>query len=70
MTFYGRSFITDNKGMILQEADRETSTVLVETFDLDKLQKERVFWGVFRDRRPALYAPILSFDGSSSSHGK
>jgi N-carbamoylputrescine amidase len=68
MTFYGRSFITDNTGKILQEADRETPSILVETFDLDKLQQQRVFWGVYRDRRPSLYSPLLSFDGSSPHH--
>lgn len=64
VTFYGRSFITDGRGTIVSEADRESETILLYTFDLDRLQRERTAWGLFRDRRPSLYVPILSLDGS------
>jgi N-carbamoylputrescine amidase len=64
VTFYGRSFITDGRGTIVSEADRESETILLYTFDLDRLQRERTAWGLFRDRRPRLYVPILSLDGS------
>ena len=37
MTFYGSSFITDETGGIVEEADRTTETVLVHTFDLTRL---------------------------------
>ena len=55
MTFYGSSFITDETGGIVEEADRTTETVLVHTFDLDETALRRREWGVFRDRRPELY---------------
>ena len=32
-------------------------------FDLDACFAERTAWGLFRDRRPQLYAPLLSLDG-------
>mgnify|MGYP003431227335 CR=1 FL=1 len=32
-------------------------------FDLDQVRAQRHAWGVFRDRRPDLYAPILTLDG-------
>ncbi|MFY8095275.1 MAG: N-carbamoylputrescine amidase [Niveispirillum sp.] len=64
ITFYGSSFITDPKGAKLVEADRVSESVLVQEFDLDAIARTRAGWGVFRDRRPGLYAPILSLDGS------
>ncbi len=59
-TFYGNSFISDHTGAILQQADDHTETVLVETFDLDAIAEYRAAWGVFRDRRPELYADITT----------
>lgn len=63
ITFYGSSFITDPKGAKLVEAGRTEETVLVQGFDLDEVARIRAGWGVFRDRRPTLYAPILTLDG-------
>ena len=31
--------------------------------DLDRIKAERASWGLFRDRRPDLYAPLLTADG-------
>jgi len=64
MTFYGSSFIADWTGEKVAEADRETETVLTHTFDLDELAARRAYWGVYRDRRPDLYGPIMTLDGS------
>jgi N-carbamoylputrescine amidase len=64
--FYGSSFIAGPQGNILKEANRTEETVLVAEFDLDKLEKQRLEWGVFRDRRPDLYRIITSFDGELS----
>jgi len=63
MTFYGSSFIASPTGEKLAEADRETETVLTAAFDLDEVRRYRQAWGVFRDRRPDLYYPLLSLDG-------
>ena len=62
MTFYGSSFITDHTGQILQDADRESQTVLVQSFDLDEIEEYRRSWGVWRDRRPEMYG-ILTTHG-------
>jgi len=67
MTFYGSSFITDHLGAMVETADKTTETVLTASFDLDEQRKYRRAWGVFRDRRPDLYGPLLTLDGSSSS---
>jgi N-carbamoylputrescine amidase len=63
VTYYGSSFITDQTGALLQEANRIDEAVLTATFDLDELRSYRTAWGVFRDRRPDLYGPILTLDG-------
>lgn len=63
MTFYGSSFIADNHGEIVEQADDCTETVLVHEFDMDELARERREWGIFRDRRPEMYKTILT-------HGK
>lgn len=59
MTFYGSSFIADQTGTIVEEADRETESVLVHEFDLDAITQMRREWGVFRDRRPEMYGTLM-----------
>ena len=49
MTFYGSSFIADQTGTIVEEADRETESVLVHEFDLDAIAQMR------RDTRMSQY---------------
>ena len=63
MTFYGSSFIAGPTGGKLAEAGRDEEAVLTASFDLEALRRQRHAWGVFRDRRPELYAPLLSYDG-------
>ena len=60
MSFYGTSFITDGRGEVIQEASSDNSEFISATFDLDQLARERIQWGLFRDRRPSMYAPILT----------
>lgn len=61
ITFYGRSFITDNKGAKLSEMGRDEKGVIVAELDLEVFAHERIMWGVFRDRRPDLYGPICGY---------
>lgn len=63
ITFYGSSFIADQTGLKVAEADRRSEAVLTATFDLDAIERQRRSWGVFRDRRPELYGPIATLDG-------
>lgn len=65
ITFYGSSFIADGHGQLVRQMDRETEGVVTATFDLDALALARRAWGVFRDRRPDLYAPLLTQDGAT-----
>lgn len=63
MSFYGSSFISDHKGQLLASADRDSSGVLVQRLDLAAMREERLSWGIYRDRRPDMYGPLLSQDG-------
>lgn len=60
MTFYGSSFIADETGAIVAEADRKTPGVITAEFDLDAIARTRREWGVFRDRRPEMYETLLT----------
>ena len=59
LNFYGSSFITDNTGAIIAEANRTEEMVLTASFDLDQYGKDRLSWGLFRDRRPEMYQDII-----------
>src|SRR5215471_684934 len=63
LRFYGSSFIAAPTGEIVAELGRDEEGVVSATFDLAAIAKARASWGLFRDRRPDLYAPILSADG-------
>lgn len=65
ITFYGSSFIADNTGAMVAEAGREEESVIVAKFDAEQLRNQRAAWGLFRDRRPELYGPIVTLDGQS-----
>ena len=65
ITFYGSSFIADHTGAKVAEAGREHEAVLTASFDLDALRRTRAAWGLFRDRRPDLYSPLLTLDGTA-----
>jgi N-carbamoylputrescine amidase len=63
MTFYGSSFIADETGAKVAEADRTSEAVLTRTFDLDAIRNQRAQWGFFRDRRPEHYRALVTVDG-------
>ena len=63
LTFYGSSFISNHVGEKVCEADRDSEAVLTHTFDLAQIADYRREWGVFRDRRPDLYRPLMTLDG-------
>ena len=52
LRFYGTSFLTDEFGAVLQQAGRDCDSVLTASYDFDEIRKERLSWGLFRDRRP------------------
>jgi N-carbamoylputrescine amidase len=70
ITFYGSSFIADGTGAMVAEAGRDEEAVIVANFDVERLRNQRAAWGLFRDRRPELYGPIVTFDGQSESSSR
>ena len=60
LTFYGSSFITDETGGMVAQASRDAEEVIVASFDIDRIGEARANWGLFRDRRPDLYSPMIS----------
>jgi N-carbamoylputrescine amidase len=58
-TFYGHSFITNERGDFVGEFGATETGVLVAEFDLDLVRKHRATFGFFRDRRPALYGRLV-----------
>ncbi len=64
-TFFGQSFISGPQGNVLQKANDHSETVLVHSFDLAEIAEMRANWGVFRDRRPDAYGPLLTLDGTT-----
>ena len=63
LTFFGSSFIANERGKLVEEANRTDESVLVHSFDLDEVRKHRERYGLFRDRRPSQYGPIMTVDG-------
>ena len=59
-TFYGHSFITNERGDFVGEYGADESGVLVATFDLAECAKNRAAFGFFRDRRPELYGRLVA----------
>ncbi|KIZ01828.1 hypothetical protein MNEG_6133 [Monoraphidium neglectum] len=83
ITFYGGSFISGQRGEVLQQVGGDKDFLqhgnltpdpskeegfVVQEFDLDELRATRLGWGVFRDRRPDIYKPLVTFDGSLVHH--
>jgi N-carbamoylputrescine amidase len=57
--FYGTSFIADQTGEVVADFGRTDEGVILATFDLDMIDRDRAAWGFFRDRRPDLYGSLI-----------
>ncbi len=62
-TYYGSSFLTDQRGAKLVEAGRTEETILIQQYDLAAHEGVRASWGLFRDRRPTMYGSLRTSDG-------
>ncbi len=62
--FYGKSFISNNFGQIVEETDNKEETILTAEFDLDDLDKFRREACCYRDRRPECYEDLLTLYGT------
>jgi N-carbamoylputrescine amidase len=54
-TFYGCSFISNQRGDKVAEFGEQEEGVLIASFDLSAIRRQRAAFGFFRDRRPDLY---------------
>ena len=66
--FYGRSFITDETGKIVEEvADNSGFSIAIvsKRVEYEATRATRLAWGLFRDRRPDLYSSLQTKDGST-----
>ncbi len=59
-TFYGTSFICDERGDIIEELGRTDEGVITAGLDLAVVKRHRAAFGFFRDRRPDLYGRLVS----------
>ena len=70
ITFYGRSFITDETGEKVAEAvmeDGNPISVIASSIDPEANRSTRLAWGLFRDRRPELYSVLQTKDGRDTT---
>lgn len=67
--YYGCSFIADETGGLLAQAHDAPDAVITANVDLAAIDRRRASWGVFRDRRPALYATLRTSDGQNVAAG-
>jgi N-carbamoylputrescine amidase len=58
LTFYGSSFMSDYTGHKIAEASRDEEGVIYAEYDLDENRKQQEYWGLFKDRRPEMYAVL------------
>ena len=64
LRFYGSSFITDHLGAKVAEAPEDQEAVVIASFDLAEIRAYRENWGIYRDRRPDIYGPVRTLDGT------
>lgn len=60
LTFFGSSFVCDQRGELRASLDRDEEGVALASFDRDALRRYRASWGFFRDRRPELYERLTT----------
>ena len=58
LCFYGNSFLTDETGDVVARASRDAEEIIYAEYDFDEIRRNRLSWGLFRDRRPECYGDI------------
>lgn len=58
LIFYGTSFLTDETGQVIAQASRDKEEIIYAEYDFEQIRKNRLSWGLFRDRRPECYKEI------------
>ncbi len=60
LSFYGSSFLTDETGECIARASRDKEEIIYAEYDFDEIRRNRLSWGLFRDRRPECYKDIAN----------
>ncbi|QFR50078.1 N-carbamoylputrescine amidase [Sulfurimonas lithotrophica] len=58
LTFYGSSFMTDYTGALVAQASRDKEEIIYAEYDFEENRKQRIYWGLLRDRRPDCYKDL------------
>lgn len=58
--FWGNSFVAGPSGELLAQAGSSREEILMAKCDFSKIEKQRIQWPFFRDRRIDAYAELLS----------
>ena len=58
LSFYGTSFLTDETGECIARASRDKEEIIYAEYDFREISRNRLSWGLFRDRRPECYKDI------------
>ncbi len=58
--FFGQSFMTNQRGEVVEELSGDGEGVILHEYDLEQLRTQRASWGLFRDRRPNAYADLTA----------
>ena len=61
-TFYGHSFIANQRGDLVAELGRTETGFITADLDLAEIRRNRASFGFFRDRRPDLYGQLTKLD--------
>jgi N-carbamoylputrescine amidase len=56
--FWGRSFLCDPRGQVLQRGSSDQEEILIAECDLSQVETQRQHWPFLRDRRIDAYGPI------------
>ena len=63
----GASAESSSKAAVVFEGGDSKGEIAIHTFDLESIRLQRAGWGLFRDRRPSLYQPLLTLDGRAAA---
>ena len=59
-SYYGHSFIADERGDMLAEFGATDEGVLLAPIDIEQTRRHRAAFGFFRDRRPDMYGRVIA----------
>jgi N-carbamoylputrescine amidase len=52
---------------VVAELEQQDRAFVAADIDIDANRQQRYSWGLFRDRRPELYCPLIGLDGQRGS---